>query len=174
MATLFLIRHGEPEIRGSFLGQLDPPLSSIGHMNAERALINISVETVYTSPLLRAQQTAAYLHCQHFMIVPELREIDFGEWTGKTWRQIEEIWPETAAKKMTDWLGVTPLGGEPWPDFLQRVRFAWQIIRSGPDPAAIVAHQGVNAALAFLIQGRDPLPFVQAYSEVILIDYEKD
>src|SRR4051812_37844702 len=99
MATLYLIRHAEPEILGTFLGQSDPPLSGQGHRQAQSALSQLQCESVYVSPLRRALQTAAYLPAAELMVLPQLQEIGFGKWTGKTWDEIEVLWPEIARLK---------------------------------------------------------------------------
>ena len=171
MATIFLIRHGEPEITGVFLGQLDPPLSPKGQVDSKAQLSQLSVEIVWVSPLRRAWQTAIFIQAARFVSIPQLREIDQGEWSGKTWAEIEATWGDLALKKSADWLNVPAPGGETWTHFMDRIRTAWDLIRSGPSPAAIVAHQGVNAALAHLIDGRDPLQFAQQYGEVFPLEY---
>jgi alpha-ribazole phosphatase len=172
MATLYLIRHGKPEVTGVMLGQLDPPLSGDGRTCATAALSRIDVEVVWTSPLSRARETAELI-CSHSLVeLPDLREIDQGDWTGKTWTEIEVNWPELAARKSSDWLGVAAPGGESWSGFLERVNRAWNTIRAGAMPAAITGHQGVNAALMYLIEGRDPLEFVQGYGEVIQVEFD--
>ena len=171
MASLYLIRHAEPEITGVLLGQLDPPLSAAGREQAA-ALAVIQVEAAWTSPLLRARQTAALIGTRNLREIPDLREIDHGQWTGKTWAEIETVWPDLAARKSSDWLGITAPGGETWAGFLQRVGTAWTTIRQGPAPAAVIGHQGVNAALMFLIASRNPLGFRQEYGEVIQVEYD--
>jgi alpha-ribazole phosphatase len=172
MASIFLIRHAEPELKGVLLGQMDSPLSQAGKELAAGALGGIKVPVAWTSPLLRAKQTAALLNTRQVVKVPGLREIDHGEWTGRTWTEIEAQWPGLARRKSADWLGMTAPGGEDWRTFLDRVRAAWQTIREGPPESAVVAHQGVNAALAHLIDGRDPLAFTQEYGEVIRLEYD--
>jgi broad specificity phosphatase PhoE len=112
------------------------------------------------------------LDARQVVAVPGLREIDHGEWTGRTWTEIEVKWADLAMRKSADWLGVTAPGGEEWTTFLDRVRAAWQGIREGPPDSAVVAHQGVNAALAHLIDGRDPLAYTQEYGEVIRLEYD--
>ncbi len=172
MATLFLIRHGEPELRGVLLGQLDSPLSETGKRQSETFLSNIQVRITYASPLRRARETAQYLQSEQWIELAELRELDQGQWTGKTWQEIESGWPELAQQKTADWLGVPAPGGESWSVFQQRIRLAWNRICEGPSPAAVVAHLGVNAALANLVDGRDPVSFTQNYGEVISLAYD--
>jgi alpha-ribazole phosphatase len=171
MATLYLIRHGEPKLRGVFLGRMDPPLSAAGHAHAKAALKGLDVALTYTSPLQRARQTAEYISSQQLVEIQDLRESDYGEWTGKTWTEIETNWPDLAHRKSADWLGITPPDGETWPELLQRIGAVWTTIRRGPQLCAVVAHQAVNAALASLITQTDPLHFAQQYGEVIRIEY---
>ena len=172
MAVLYLIRHGEPEIQGVFLGRLDPPLSAVGYEHVSRVMSDIEVKVAYSSPLRRARETARYLRSPRILEVNNLREIDYGKWTGKTWAEVEADWSELAARKCTDWLGVSAPEGESWSDVLDRIRPVWETICRGETPAAVVAHQGVNAALATLIDGRNPLEFNQQYGEVIRVEYD--
>jgi broad specificity phosphatase PhoE len=171
MASLFLIRHAEPEVKGVLLGQMDPALSRRGRIQAA-ALGRIKVEIAWTSPLRRAMETAHFVCADRVREIPELREIDQCEWTGKTWVEVEAQWGHLALRKSSDWLGVTAPRGESWTHFLERVRKAWAIVCAESAPAAIIAHQGVNAALKFLIDGSDPLQFTQAYGEVIRLEYD--
>lgn len=172
MATLYLIRHGEPELRGVFLGLMDSPLSTAGHTQVRASLAGIEVAVTYTSPLHRARQTAEYISCAQLVEMPELRELDQGAWTGKTWTRIEAEWSELAIRKSEDWLGIAAPGGEAWPDVLRRAGEVWRRIRRGPEPCAVVAHQGINAALASLVNGTDPLHFQQQYGEIIRFEYD--
>jgi alpha-ribazole phosphatase len=172
MASIYLIRHDETEMRGVLLGQMNPPLSEAGRAHAARALGGMHVPVAWTSPLRRAKDTAVFLNAAKVVEVPALREIDHGEWNGKTWAEIEFGWAALAVQKSADWLGIAAPGGEEWMAFLDRVRSAWQAIREGPPNSAVVAHQGVNAALAHLINGRDPLAYTQGYGEVIHLEYD--
>jgi broad specificity phosphatase PhoE len=172
MAKIFLIRHGEPEICGVLLGQSDPSLSVVGREQAREALGDLRPSIVWTSPLRRATETAAVIAKARICERAELREVDMGDWTGLTWKQIERSWDELARKKLADWFGVPAPGGESWPVFLSRVQGAWEVIRRGPANAAVVAHQGVHAALRYLIDGRDPVEFRQQYCEVISLVYD--
>jgi alpha-ribazole phosphatase len=172
MASLYLIRHGEPEVLGVLLGQLDPPLSAAGRQAAATALTGIRVEAAWSSPLCRARETAGFINCQSLVELAELKELDQGDWTGKTWLEVEAGWPDLAARKLDDWLGVEAPGGETWDAFLARVRQGWEMIRGGAFPAAVIAHQGVNAALLYLITGRNPVEFAQGYGEVIELKYD--
>lgn len=174
MAVLYLIRHAEPEGAGTFLGQADPPLARGALNSVAASLSSLSVRVSYVSPLRRARQTAACIFCSSVIVVPELREIGFGQWTGKTWSEIEARWPDLAAQKLEDWQGVATPDGESWADFTERVRRAWDQIREGPSPAAVVAHHAVNAVLANLAVGVSFSQFAQAYGEITELPYVAD
>ena len=145
MAGIFIVRHAEPVLTGALLGQCDSPLSPNGCEQAARLLRHVNLATVYTSPLRRALETARLLaRGAPVEIVDDLREITYGEWDGKTWAGIEAEYPELARRKLENWRGVTPPGGEGWEDFAARVEGAFQRIARGPRPVAVVAHAAVN------------------------------
>jgi broad specificity phosphatase PhoE len=171
MSCLLLIRHEEPEMRGRFIGRTDPPLTAAGREAAAAKLAGLTVAALYVSPLLRARQTAEAIGGPvEPIVLPELAEIDFGDWEGLTWQEIQQRWPDAACRKIEDWLGAAPPGGELWCDFCARIDRALERVLAGPRPAAIVAHMVVNAALAARLLGRDPKQFRQEYGEILTCD----
>jgi broad specificity phosphatase PhoE len=170
MATLLLIRHCAPDPGGVLLGQVDSPLSAEGREHAASAFMGIEVEMTWCSPLRRAVETAAHVRSAQHATLSGLREIDHGEWSGKTWAEIETGWPGLARQKLENWTGIDAPAGESWTAFTDRVAAAWDMIRNGPKPAAVVAHQGVNAVLAALVTGANPMQFTQGYGEVISVE----
>jgi probable phosphoglycerate mutase len=117
--------------------------------------------------MLRARETAAVFDGPA-LVIPEFAEINFGEWDGLAWSEVEQRWPSEARAKLDDWLGLAPPGGESWCAFIERVRRGLDQVRMFP--AAIVAHLVTNSAIAHLIDGRDALQFQQSYCEVITLD----
>ena len=120
---LYLVRHGAtannwarpPRLQGR---RTDPGLADEGHRQARqtaRALADLPVSAVYTSPLLRARQTADAIAEPHGVaaeVVEDLIEVDVGEWEGRSWVEIEKTDPEAYRLFTTD-AGVHPyLGGE--------------------------------------------------------------
>lgn len=174
MAFLYLIRHAKPAGAGTFLGQADPPLAQGALDGVASALAALSVNAAYVSPLRRARETAACLRRCEITVIPELREIGFGQWTGKTWAEIETDWADLAARKLKDWQGVAAPGGESWTEFEERVQRAWDRIREGRSPAAVVAHHAVNAVLAQLANNLPVAEFAQAYGEITEVPYVAD
>lgn len=166
MAKLYLVRHAEPEITGVLLGRLDPGLTEAGRERARNGLSGLSVAVAYSSPLRRARETADIIPAQERIVLDDLAELGLGEWDGLAWDQIERTYPELARRKLADWLGVTPPGGEPWGALEIRIGRALQRIASGPFPAAVVGHVAVNAEIARRLAGVDPVSFNQAYCEI--------
>lgn len=167
MPKLFVVRHAEPAVTGVLLGHANPPLSEAGR--AAAAKLRLPVRIVYTSPLRRALETAD-LFGLRTVVLQGLAEISYGEWDGMSWDAIESRYPELARRKQVDWHGVTPPDAEEWNVFAARVGRTLDVIRSGPLPAAIVAHAAVNAELARNLSGADPLYFQQDYCGVL--EYE--
>jgi alpha-ribazole phosphatase len=171
MRTLYLIRHACPAVEGVLLGQSDPPLSDQGRRDAQRIFSGFEVKRVYSSPLRRALETAAFLRSpSKVSVLDDLAEISLGAWDGKCWEDVQRADPALANRKSEDWFGVTPPDGESWAAFTTRVLKALERVRSGPTPAAIVAHLAVNSVIAANLLRSSPIQFQQAYCEVIEFD----
>jgi broad specificity phosphatase PhoE len=98
VTRLLLIRHAEVEARyhGIFGGRIDMNLSPRGKRQAKILAGYLRVKTidaVYASPMKRVQQTLAptlKLGRHEQTIHPDLREIDFGDWTGLNWGAVRD------------------------------------------------------------------------------------
>jgi broad specificity phosphatase PhoE len=170
MRTLYLIRHARPAVEGVLLGQSDPPLSDRGRRDAQLAFTAFEAQCVYSSPLLRARETAAFLRSPEVIVLDELAEISLGAWDGKSWEEVQRSDSALAHRKRADWFGVTPPDGESWSAFTERVLKALDRVCKGPMPAAIVAHAAVNSVIAATLRASPPIQFQQAYCEVIEFD----
>ncbi|HAM72983.1 MAG TPA: hypothetical protein DCM86_15195 [Verrucomicrobiales bacterium] len=105
---LYLLRHGEVEetYHKIFGGRIDMNLSPVGHGQAQalaRYLRRHPVQAAYSSPMRRVHQThAPYVeqggHAP--VVMSDLREVDFGDWTGLGWDQVKERFGRSAY----DWL----------------------------------------------------------------------
>jgi probable phosphoglycerate mutase len=104
MKTLvYLIRHGETDwnLERRWQGHTDIPLNTIGKQQSKRLAERLCTEqtrfdVLYSSDLTRAYQTAweigSALHVPVEML-PPLREIDLGIWSGLTREEIREQFP---------------------------------------------------------------------------------
>ncbi len=111
---LILIRHGLPErIEAEDGGPADPPLSEIGHQQAELVsewLEDTKIDYLYSSPMQRAFQTAGPLaaskglepeiregiaeydrHADHYIPVEELKKYDYDRWLRLMRGEVENI-----------------------------------------------------------------------------------
>jgi len=107
--SLYFIRHGEVETRYHRIfggSRIDMELSERGHAQADRLahwLARVRLDAVYASPMRRVQLTwepARRFFPEEPVIVPGLREIDFGDWTGLGWDDVEARFGMSAY----DWL----------------------------------------------------------------------
>ncbi len=90
MTTLIIVRHGQSKsnLEKTFGGQSDSPLTSLGFEQAELAakyLEKYSFDSVYSSPLSRAYDTAAtIIKNKPLEIISDdgLKETSLGDWEG--------------------------------------------------------------------------------------------
>ncbi len=162
MADLLIVRHGEPTLRGVFLGVLDVGLSEEGRRQAAGLAIEEDWP-VYASPMQRAAETAEALG-RPVTYVEEFREIGYGDWEGLNWAEIERRFPDEARLKMADWFGYTVAGAESWDGFRARVKAG--LLRIS-EPAIVVAHLGVNSVLREATTGEAAASFEQGYCEIV-------
>jgi broad specificity phosphatase PhoE len=95
---------------------------------AERLALRLAGEplsAVYTSDLSRAFETAQVIVSRHagVAVLPlrELREIDMGEWEGKTFDEIRDTAPCAAVKWLEDTVNNPIPGGESYAQLRDRV-----------------------------------------------------
>lgn len=128
MTEVLLLRHAEPESAGLYIGRgSDPDLSPRGLRDAEdisSVILKEKPDRLYSSPLKRAGETIAPTARKSgldVIVSDGLAEMDFGEWEGLGWKEIEkrdsEIW--------LSWLDnpwkIPPPGGETLKLLQQRV-----------------------------------------------------
>ncbi|MGI5834904.1 MAG: histidine phosphatase family protein [Chloroflexota bacterium] len=99
---LFLVRHAETEWNAGhiFQGHLDSTLTPRGLAQATALasrLASEGIQVIYSSDQGRSMRTAEPLATKlELQVIPrsDLREIDCGEWTGKSYEEVHELWPE--------------------------------------------------------------------------------
>ena len=139
VTTLYLIRHGETEggQLNSYKGHIDVPLSEKGIKQMERLskyIVQNSSNTsnpppppftkggmggflnaVYCSDLSRALKSAEIIAKPHKLrpiVMPELRERNFGIWEGMTFNEIKEKYPQEFDAWVSNPLKFSPMQGE--------------------------------------------------------------
>jgi alpha-ribazole phosphatase/probable phosphoglycerate mutase len=179
MTRLLLIRHAEPDeaARGRCYGRLDVGLSPTGLASAERladGLRPVELDAVYVSPRLRAVQTATALGGSR-VVDDRLRELDFGQFDGRTYDEIEREHPEFFRSWMETPTLVRFPGGESYAELRERVSVALDdiVTASNDKTVALVSHGGViRAALAIALGLPDDRAFALAlgYARISIVD----
>jgi broad specificity phosphatase PhoE len=101
--TIFLLRHGQDvdNAKGIMNGRYNSPLTELGKKQAERAATKIAKEkmaAIFSSPLLRAKQTADIIAKKHGLAVQideRLLERDFGKLTGQPHAELKKYCKNT-------------------------------------------------------------------------------
>ncbi len=155
MATwIYLVRHGQTvwNEEGKLCGSSDVPLSDEGLLQAQKLaarMKGVNLSAVYSSPLLRARQTAEAIASHHNLEVQierDLSEIDYGDWEGLKVADAMEKFPELERLRREDPMKFVAPNGEPMKNFAERVIAAIQKITSKhpSETICVVAHQTVN------------------------------
>ena len=174
--TLWLLRHAEVEERyqNVFGGRIDMALSQRGQAQANKLaqyLHGKSFQALYASPMKRVRQTLEPLvgnGAPAPIIKPEFREVDFGDWTGLHWDEVQARYGVSALA----WLDEMHRAGIPNAEnavvFRARVEPALrQVLQHHPgEQVAIACHGGVIRMLLSILLDL-PLPTTAAFE----IDY---
>jgi broad specificity phosphatase PhoE len=163
MTTLFVARHGQTDwnLEHRWQGHADPPLNETGRKQAAElgeALVDTSVETVFSSDLRRAAETAEIAGARLGIPVEldtRLREVDVGEWSGLTSDEVEERYPEGYRRRragLTGWVE-----GEELAAMGARVVAALlEIADRDPDGRVLVVTHGGPIRATLAACGEDP------------------
>lgn len=165
ITRIIAVRHGETawNVDTRLQGHLDIALNDKGRSQAARvaqALADEPLDAIYASDLQRAWQTALAIgQAQQRAPQPEplLRERCFGQFQGKTYAEIETLWPEQSQQwrlRDPDW---APPGGESLQRMYARVEHIASALARQHVGAqiALVAHGGVLDMLYRLATGQD-------------------
>ncbi len=155
---LILVRHGETpwNVTLQYQGQANVPLNERGRaqarLTAER-LARLGAVALYTSDTTRAAETAAAIAAAISIAprpMPELREIDVGQWEGLTPEQLYRRFPDHMAEYERDPARTVRLGGESYAQLQVRALVAMRRIYEAHQPGDVivaVSHGGTIRAL---------------------------
>jgi broad specificity phosphatase PhoE len=149
--TLLFIRHAETDLAGRFCGHSDPPVNENGLRQIEELIERLGTETIdaiYASDLSRSLTTADAIGRAFALSpikVPQLREIDFGEWEGLSWQEIESRDRVYAYRWSEAYPNLPAPGGELFDAFQSRVLSVVKhlLATTSVRCAAVVTHAGV-------------------------------
>ena len=163
MNHLLFIRHAETDMAGTFCGHSDPPINPRGYQQIQDLLSILhseKIDIIYTSDLQRAATTAGAL-AEAFTIPcvtkPNLREINFGEWEGFTWQEIQQSDAAYANKWIESYPDLPAPSGESLEAFQTRVLAEVTDLLNLADheQAAVVTHAGVMRVVLQIMCGLD-------------------
>lgn len=129
-STLVILRHGQSEWnqKNIFTGWADVPLSAIGVKEAEfarDALRDFHFDAVYTSALVRAQETAKIVLGSKvpaaYFCAEALNERHYGDLQGKNKDETRRMYGEEQVRIWRRSFDVRPPGGESLHDTCERV-----------------------------------------------------
>jgi|SRR5215212_11816872 len=181
---LYLIRHGEVEgaESGKLLGRTDTPLSARGLEQALKlaeVLSSSQLSAVYCSDLQRTRVTAEIIARRSNVKVQESaawREIDMGEWDGRTMASLHDEAPQLVARLFDNPASFEYPRGESFACFTGRVLKAIDqfLMTHCNEEVVLVAHGGVCRAIigsALGIPARNWLRLAQDYACLNVIDW---
>jgi len=162
---LCLIRHGPTEWNSQrrVQGTVDTPLSDEGRARMEKLLppAGFAEAQAYSSPKLRARQTAACLGLKVPKLDARLAEQNWGDWEGLTRAEMLARDGEDAFARAGRGLSFRPPGGELTGELHARVASFFADIARQDDDAIAITHMGVMRAAYVLATGWDmsaPMP----------------
>jgi len=187
---LYLLRHGEPDLKDGFYGHEDVLLSELGRSHAAaqaRALAGRKLAAIYCSDLQRASAGAALLAAEAGrptpVALPALREMHLGVLERVSFADAHARHPELVTRGYQSMLSFRmPGGGESVHDVAERALPCVQELiarhlagpEQSPPAVAIVAHNTVNRVLLACAAGLGPAAFIrfeQALGAISRVDF---
>ena len=165
MLSLYLVRHGQTDASRNnlFAGRIDPPLNATGAAMAEALAArygSFDWREIVSSPLLRAQQTAAPTARdagRSVTIDDGLIEIAYGEWDGRAEDEVERADHARFAAWAAHPGRVAPPGGESGDQIAVRALAAVDRIRDRhrDGNVMVVSHKATLRVLLCALLGID-------------------
>lgn len=165
MTRLIFVRHGQTiwNDLGKYQGHTDIPLNTVGISQAQKTaqrLAREDIHAIYSSDLMRAQQTAEIIGARHNLAInyfPDLREINFGQWEGKIYQEIVKEYPQLLKQWIEDPEKLKIPEGETFGELRERAFKAINSILENHDQETvlIVTHGGTIVTILCKVLGMD-------------------
>ena len=164
MAEIILVRHGETEwnVGEIYRGRADVALDEVGIKQAEllgKYLSGLKLDTIYSSPLRRALDTAnimAQYHNVRVQVNNGLIDFDYGEWQGLPDKEVKKLYLALHSEWHTNPHLVKMPGGEGLDDVRKRaLAVVNEVVSKYKGSVALVSHRVVNKVLICSLLGLD-------------------
>jgi probable phosphoglycerate mutase len=175
--NLYMVRHGQTVAsrENRFSGSSDPPLTNVGEAMAEafaKSYASLTWEAIYTSPMLRARQTAdalSRLTGVQANVEDGLKEIDYGEWEGLRQVDVKERWPKAFEYWADDVASRGTPGGETAFHVAARAMRVVEAIRTRHQQGnvLIVSHKATLRVITCALLGLDVRLFRERIAEPV-------
>ncbi len=152
-----LIRHGQVEgyEQKRYNGQAEVPLTEEGlrqYGELRQFFLSRPIKAIYSSDLSRCSFGAEIIGKPHGIspvLLPDLKELDAGQWEGTPWAEIEKEDPDLWKRRLDDIVNIPAPGGESLRQMAERVRKAMKEITClhRGEEVLIVGHGGVNRVI---------------------------
>ncbi|WP_378956287.1 histidine phosphatase family protein [Pelosinus sp. sgz500959] len=153
MTKVILVRHGQTQwnLDMKYQGHCDIELTEKGveqAMLAAQRLAGENISALYASDLSRALKTAECIGAKHNLpvtAVPELREINFGEWEGLTFESINSQSKDERSKLFTHPDEIIIPGGETFRQVKERaINAITKLVAQHPDQTIVIVSHGAT------------------------------
>jgi len=152
VGKIFIVRHGQTDGNSArkYFGITDIELNEEGIIQAgliSKRLEKENLFRIYSSNLKRAFKTAEIIAKPHRISVEpkeDLREINFGDWEGLSFQEIQKSYPHEFSKWQNNIMDFTTPHGESVLELKKRIETAFsEILNSARENnVAIVTHGG--------------------------------
>ena len=180
MTHIYLVRHGQTAWNKEeiFRGRSDVPLNETGLREAELAaefFRGLEVRAIYSSPLLRASQTAGKIADVLSLRVEPLEgiiDMSFGVWEGRPLREVKA----SDGERYLQWQEEPHLlklpGGESLDEVRERSMAALEAVirRHSEEAVILVSHRVINKLILCAILGLDNSHFWQMSQDTTAIN----
>jgi broad specificity phosphatase PhoE len=180
MTSIYLVRHGQTAWNKEeiFRGRTDVPLNETGLRQAELAgeyFKGVEIQGIYSSPLVRAWETAQKIAQFHNLRVEPLGgilDMSFGNWEGHAHQEIRKIDSETYRQWVESPHLVRLPGGESLDEVRGRAMVTLEeVIRKHQEKTIVlVSHRVVCKVLICAILGLDNSHFWQITQDTTAIN----
>jgi alpha-ribazole phosphatase len=150
---IYVIRHTQVAVKDICYGQSNVPLADTFAAEAAQYKNDLpdKFDTVFCSPLERCKDLSNALGYENVTFENALMEMNFGDWEGKKWNDIEQakldVW-------MNDFVGEKTPNGENLLELFDRVRLFLDNLRQQKyDKVLLITHAGVIRCIwAYLLE----------------------